>query len=167
MEDVQEFLLVDGYNIIFAWEELREQAKVNLDAARQALIDILCNYQGYKQCGLIVVFDAYKVHGGRGGVERQNDVYIVYTKEAETADMYIEKVTYELKGKRRVRVATSDNLEQMIILGHGSTRISALSFYEEVQMVEGRIADLIRQQNHQDKITRPRLGDVIKMNNEE
>lgn len=165
MEDVQEFLLVDGYNIIFAWDELKEQAAVNLDAARQALVDILCNYQGYKQCGLIVVFDAYRVKGGKAKVERQNDVYIVYTEEAETADMYIEKVTYALGRdpvkKRRVRVATSDNLEQTIILGHGSTRISAGMFYDEVKRVEARISEMIAEQNRRGAKKRARLADSM------
>ena len=165
MEDVEEFLLVDGYNIIFAWDELKEQAAVNLDAARQALVDILCNYQGYKQCGLIVVFDAYRVKGGKAKVERQNDVYIVYTEEAETADMYIEKVTYALgrdtARKRRVRVATSDNLEQTIILGHGSTRISAGMFYDEVKRVEARISEMIAEQNRRGAKKRARLADSM------
>ena len=165
MEDVQEFLLVDGYNIIFAWDELKEQAAVNLDAARQALVDILCNYQGYKQCGLIVVFDAYRVKSGKAKVERQNDVYIVYTEEAETADMYIEKVTYALGRdpvkKRRVRVATSDNLEQTIILGHGSTRISAGMFYDEVKRVEARISEMIAEQNRRGAKKRARLADSM------
>ena len=165
MEDVQEFLLVDGYNIIFAWDELKSQAAVNLDAARQALVDILCNYQGYKQCGLIVVFDAYRVKGGKAKVERQNDVYIVYTEEAETADMYIEKVTYALGRdpvkKRRVRVATSDNLEQTIILGHGSTRISAGMFYDEVKRVEARISEMIAEQNRRGAKKRARLADSM------
>ena len=165
MEDVQEFLLVDGYNIIFAWDELKSQAAVNLDAARQALVDILCNYQGYKQCGLIVVFDAYRVKDGKAKVERQNDVYIVYTEEAETADMYIEKVTYALGRdpvkKRRVRVATSDNLEQTIILGHGSTRISAGMFYDEVKRVEARISEMIAEQNRRGAKKRARLADSM------
>ena len=165
MEDVQEFLLVDGYNIILAWDELKSQAAVNLDAARQALVDILCNYQGYKQCGLIVVFDAYRVKGGKAKVERQNDVYIVYTEEAETADMYIEKVTYALGRdpvkKRRVRVATSDNLEQTIILGHGSTRISAGMFYDEVKRVEARISEMIAEQNRRGAKKRARLADSM------
>ncbi len=170
MDRADEFLLVDGYNIIFAWEELKAQAAVNLDAARQALIDILENYQGMKRCGLIVVFDAYRVKGGKAKVERQGDVYIVYTEEAETADMYIEKVTYALgkePRKRRVRVATSDNLEQTIILGHGSSRISAMAFYEEVCQTEERIRSLIERQNHQDFRTRARLGDKMEKLNKD
>lgn len=120
-----EYLLVDGYNIIFAWEELAELAKTDLDAARHRLIQILCNYQGYRQCELILVFDAYKVKGNPGSIERHHGISVVYTKEAETADMYIEKVTHTLAKEHRVRVATSDGLEQIIILGHGAIRVPA------------------------------------------
>lgn len=127
-----EYLLVDGYNIIFAWEDLKKVAEDNLNLARRLLINILCNYQGYVGCGLILVFDAYKVAGGRGSVEKHGGIHIVYTKEAETADAYIERVTYEMGKKYRVRVATSDSLEQIIVLGHGATRIPARLFYEEV-----------------------------------
>ena len=109
------YLLVDGYNIIFAWDELNEIAKDNLDLARNQLINILCNYQGFKQCELILVFDAYKIKGGQRNIEKIHNINVVYTKEAETADMYIEKVTHEIGKKHRVRVATSDNLEQIII----------------------------------------------------
>lgn len=138
-----EYLLVDGYNIIFAWEELAELAKENLESARMKLIDIMCNYQGYKKCRLIVVFDAYKVKGGKGEVEKWNNIDVVYTKEAETADMYIEKVTHEIGKKHRVRVATSDNLEQIIILGHGALRLSAGAFHDEVKAVEEEIRELL------------------------
>ncbi len=116
---VQDYLLVDGYNIIFAWDELKELARENIEAARAAP-DILCNYQGFRQCRVILVFDAYKVRGGRGEVQQYGGICIVYTKEAETADMYIEKATYQLAGRHRVRVATSDGAEQLIILGHGA-----------------------------------------------
>ena len=111
----QEYLLVDGYNIIFAWDELKELAKDNLDAARQRLINIMCNYQGVRQCNLILVFDAYKVKGNVGEIEKYHNITIVYTKEAETADMYIEKTTNQLGKDYRVRVATSDGLEQLIL----------------------------------------------------
>ncbi len=134
-----EYLLVDGYNIIFAWEELKKIAEDNLNLARKLLIDILCNYQGYRDCGVILVFDAYKVAGGRGSVEKQGGIHVVYTKEAETADAYIERVTLEMAKKYRVRVATSDNLEQMIVLGHGAERIPARIFYEEVMEVRRQI----------------------------
>ncbi len=138
-ERLEEYLLVDGYNIIFAWEELKELSQVSLDAARMRLQDILCNYKGYKNCHVIVVFDAYKVKGNPGSVETYHNISVVYTKEAETADMYIEKTTKEIAKKHRVRVATSDGMEQMIILGHGATRISARAFWEEVEQVNRQI----------------------------
>ncbi len=134
-----EYLLVDGYNIIFAWDELKRIAEDNLNLARKLLTDILCNYQGYRDCGVILVFDAYKVAGGRGSVEKYGGIHVVYTKEAETADAYIERVTLEMAKKYRVRVATSDNLEQMIVLGHGAERIPARIFYEEVCQVRKEI----------------------------
>lgn len=140
-----EYLLVDGYNIIFAWDELKELAKINLAAARDRLIDILCNYRGFRQCELILVFDAYKVKGNIGAVEKIHNINVVYTKEAETADMYIEKTTHELGKKHRVRVATSDSLEQIIILGNGATRISADEFLQEIKNAEKAIMDIISQ----------------------
>lgn len=134
-----EYVLVDGYNIIFAWDELRNLAKDSLDAARERLVERLRNYQGWKQTPVIVVFDAYKVKGNPGNVEKLGGVSVVYTKEAETADMYIEKAAYDLSKRHRVRVATSDALEQIIILGGGALRISARSFEEEVKEVEQAI----------------------------
>ncbi len=134
-----EYLLVDGYNIIFAWDELKELAKKSLEAARNRLIDILCNYRGFKRCELILVFDAYKVKGNDREVERINNINVVYTKEAETADMYIEKVTRELGKKHRVRVATSDNIEQVIIMGGGALRMSADELLAEVKRVDEEI----------------------------
>lgn len=134
-----EYLLVDGYNIIFAWDKLKAMAEDNLDLARSELINILCNYQGFKRCELIVVFDAYKVKGNRGEVEQIGGISVVYTKEAETADMYIEKATRKLGGKHRVRVATSDRLEQLIILGSGAHRVSASEFLKEVEETEKAI----------------------------
>ena len=128
----KEYLLVDGYNIIFAWDELKKLAKVNIDSARDKLIDIMCNYQGYKQCELILVFDAYKVLGGQRTVLDYPNIHIVYTKEAETADQYIEKVTHKIGGKYKVTVATSDGLEQLIVWGQGARRLSAADFWEEV-----------------------------------
>lgn len=138
-----EYLLVDGYNIIFAWDELRELAKSGLNMARDRLIDILCNYCGFRRCELILVFDAYKVKGNTGSVEKIHNINVVYTKEAETADMYIEKTTHELGRKHRVRVATSDSLEQIIILGSGATRISADEFLHEVKEAERAIMEII------------------------
>jgi len=143
-----EYLLVDGYNIIFAWDELKAISRDNLDAARQRLMDILSNYQGYRRCEIILVFDAYKVPRGVGEVSRYHNIYVVYTKEAETADAYIEKATYALSRKKhRVRVATSDNAEQLIILGHGALRVPAAAFHAEVEQAAGQIAALLAQQN--------------------
>ena len=139
-----EYLLVDGYNIIFAWEELNTLSKQSLDAARKKLADILCNYQGFKKCVVILVFDAYRVPGSPGSIEQYHNIHIVYTKEAETADMFIEHVTHEIGKDRRVRVATSDGMEQIIILGHGALRVSARMFREEVQQVEKEIKQLIQ-----------------------
>lgn len=133
------YLLVDGYNIIFAWEELNKIAQQNLDLARSELINILCNYQGYNRCEVIVVFDAYKVKGNKGEVERHGGITAVYTKEAETADMYIEKATRILGKKHRVRVATSDRLEQLIIFGADAERVSASELYAEVKYTEKQI----------------------------
>ena len=147
LEPAEEYLLVDGYNIIFAWDELKEIARDNLDAARHVLMDLLCNYQGYKNCALILVFDAYRVPQGLGAVEKYHNIHIVYTKEAETADQYIERVTYALGKRRRVRVATSDNLEQLIIIGHGAQRVSAQSFHEEVAAVQQEIAQILKKNN--------------------
>lgn len=131
-EPVKEYLLVDGYNIIFSWDELNELAKANMDAARLKLMDILSNYQGYKKCTLILVFDAYKVKGGVGSVQKYHNIDVVYTKEAETADQYIEKVAHEIAKSNSVTVATSDALEQLIIMSKGATRMSARAFREEI-----------------------------------
>jgi hypothetical protein len=136
-----DYLLVDGYNIIFAWQELKELADINIDSARDKLIEKLANYQGYKGCKLILVFDAYKVKGGKENVIKQGDMWIVYTKEAETADRYIAKASLELTGKGMVRVATSDALIQMIIFGSGAVRTSARELEAEVKYVEGLIAE--------------------------
>lgn len=139
-----DYLLVDGYNIIFAWDELREIAAADINAARETLINVLSNYQGVRKCHLIVVFDAYKVKGGVGSVEKRHGMHIVYTKEAETADMYIEQASYDLSRKHRVRVATSDGMEQMIILGHGAERLSATELKWEVEQATRHIEDVIR-----------------------
>lgn len=139
----ENYLLVDGYNIIFAWEELKDLAKTNLDAARGRLMDILCDYQGFTKCRLILVFDAYKVKGNPGEVGKYHNIHVVYTKEAETADMYIEKATKEIAPNHRVRVATSDGLEQLIIMGHGAMRVSAAEFYREVMEVKEKVREII------------------------
>ena len=142
VRDGDDYLLVDGYNMIHAWDELRVLSRTDLDSARERLIHRLRNYQGWKKCKVIVVFDAYKVKGNPGSVERLGELYVVYTKEAETADMYIEKTTYALAKERRehrVRVATSDGMEQMIILGHGAVRVPAAELEFEVRQAEEEI----------------------------
>lgn len=141
-EPKKEYLLVYGYNIIFAWEELNELAKASIDAARNKLMDILSNYQGFIGCTLILVFDAYKVKGNQGEVQKYHNIYVVYTKEAETADQYIEKTTHEIGRKYKVTVATSDALEQVIVMGQGAYRISARDFYEEVERTEKQIREI-------------------------
>lgn len=135
-ERKEQFLLVDGYNIIFAWEELNELSKVNLEAARRKLMDILCNYQGYKKMNLILVFDAYKVPGNPGEMMDYHNIHVVYTKEAETADQYIEKFVHKIGKQYDVTVATSDGLEQLIIWGEGAMRLSARGLREEVELAE-------------------------------
>ena len=140
-----DYLLVDGYNVIFAWDDLHRIAESNLDAARRRLMDILCNYAGYKRCVPILVFDAYKVRGGTREVEKFHNLYVVYTKEAETADMYIERATHELAKERRTRVVSSDGAEQVIVLGNGALRVSARAFAEEVAAVEKEIREVLQQ----------------------
>ena len=132
-EGRQEYLLVDGYNIIFSWEELRELSEKDIGAARGKLADILSNYQGYRKCTLILVYDANKVEGNPGEVMKYHNIYIVYTKEAETADQYIEKTVRRIAKDAAVTVATSDGLEQVIILGQGANRMSAPGLKEEIE----------------------------------
>lgn len=143
--DGTEYLLVDGYNVIFAWDSLKELSNGNIEGARNALINILCNYQGYKKCEVILVFDAYKVKGSTREIEKINNINIVYTKEAETADMYIEKVSHKLAKNNKVRVVTSDALEQLIILGNGALRVSSREFLYEIQKAEEDIRNIISQ----------------------
>lgn len=140
-EPEKEYLLVDGYNIIFAWEDLNELAKINIEGARNKLMDILCNYQGYKKCTLILVFDAYKVEGNQGSVQKYHNIHVVYTKEAETADQYIEKTVHEIGKKYHVTVATSDAMEQVIILGQGADRLSAGNLREEIELMKAEIRE--------------------------
>ena len=143
----QSWLLVDGYNIIHAWQELRELADVSFDAARTRLLEIMSNYQGYRNCRVIVVFDAYKVAGRiRSEVERWHNIFVVYTKQAETADQYIAKTVQEINGRYNVTVATSDQLVQLIILGQGALRISARELLEEIEAVNVQL-----RQNYLDK----------------
>jgi small GTP-binding protein len=141
--DGEEYLLVDGYNVIYSWDRLHAVADESIEAARNMLINILCNYQGYKKCELILVFDAYKVRGSQREVEKINNISIVYTKEAETADMYIEKTSHKLAKKHKVRVVTSDGLEQLIILSGGALRVSSREFLYEVTQAEEEIERII------------------------
>ncbi len=136
---VRQYLLVDGYNIIFSWPELNELSKTSMEAARGRLMDILSNYQGYRKMTLILVFDAYRVEGGTGEIFRYHNIHVVFTREAETADQYIEKTVHEIGRRHEVTVATSDALEQVIILGQGARRMSASEFYEEVKQTEQEI----------------------------
>ena len=140
-EPVEEYLLVDGYNILYAWEELRELMKITLDGARHRLMDMLCNYQGYRKYNLIVVFDAYKVSGGVGSAEDYHNIHVVYTKEAETADQYIEKFAHDMGKKHRVTVATSDGLEQVIIRSQGCLLMSASDLEEDMERVSRQIEE--------------------------
>lgn len=138
----KEFLLVDGYNIIHAWDELKELAEeVSLESARQRLMDILSNYKGTKKATVILVFDGYLVKGNIGTVQEYHNIYVVYTKEAETADHYIERVVTALPKYYKVRVATSDGLEQLIIHGQGAIRMTARELYSEVQAVEAELRE--------------------------
>ncbi len=139
-----DYLLVDGYNIIFSWDELHDIAAGDINAAREALVNLLSNYQAVRKCRLIIVFDAYKVKGGIGSIEKRHGLNIVYTKEAETADMYIEQASYDLSRRHRVRVATSDGMEQMIILGHGAERMSATELKWEVEQANQHIDSVLR-----------------------
>ncbi|MBQ8803570.1 MAG: TetM/TetW/TetO/TetS family tetracycline resistance ribosomal protection protein [Tyzzerella sp.] len=140
-EQLQEVLLVDGYNVIFAWEDLKELSKVNIEGARGKLMDVLCNYQGYRKNIVILVFDGYKVPGNIGEVLKYHNIYVVYTKEAETADQYIEKTVQEIGKKYQVKVATSDALEQMIIIGQGAHRISARDLLTEIKLMNQEIRE--------------------------
>ena len=165
----QEYLLVDGYNIIFSWEELNTLAQESMDAARYRLMDILSNYQGFKKCSLILVFDAYKVKDGVGSIQRYHNIDVVYTKEAETADQYIEKVTHEIARDNHVTVATSDALEQIIVLGKGAVRLSANDLRDEILRVNTIIRNdyLTKHSNGRANIGEQFGDDVIKYMEEE
>ena len=147
----EKYLLVDGYNIIFSWDELRDLSEVNITSARNALMDILSNYQGYKKDTVILVFDAYKVEGNPGQVFKYHNIYVVYTKEAETADQYIEKTVHRMNRKYEVTVATSDALEQVIILGQGGQRLSAQGLKEEVEQTCREIRKILEERRKTDK----------------
>ncbi len=140
-EPIEEYLLVDGYNVIFAWEDLKELAKENIQGARNKLMDILCNYQGFKKCAVILVFDAYKVEGDAMEVYKYHNIHVVFTKEAETADQYIEKVAHHIGRKYHVTVVTSDGVEQVVTRGRGAALISSREFQEEVEFVNGQIEE--------------------------
>lgn len=140
-EPIQEYVLVDGYNVIFAWEDLKELAKDNIEAARNKLMDILCNYQGYRKCALILVFDAYKVEGDTMEIYKYHNIHVVFTKEAETADQYIEKVVHQIGRRYHVTVVTSDGVEQVITRGQGGTLISSREFLEELEIVNRQIKE--------------------------
>jgi predicted RNA-binding protein with PIN domain len=154
----EKYLLVDGYNIIFAWEELSELAKINIDSARDKLLDILSNYHGTKQGHLIVVFDAYRVKGHQTEIMDIHNIHVVYTKEAETADNYIEKFAHDHHQKYEITVATSDHLEQIIITGQGCHLISARELEKIVKQTEIDI----REQLEQKKLERNTLADIVK-----
>ena len=155
-ERQEEYLLVDGYNIIFSWDELNEMSKTNIASARQKLMDILCNYQGFKKCTLILVFDAYKVEGFQGEVQKYHNIHVVYTKEAETADQYIEKTVHQIAKKYKVTVATSDATEQVIIWGAGAMRMSAQGLLEEVRETNKEIRRLL------DEVKKPGKEGILK-----
>ena len=147
MPEGEEYLLIDGYNIIFAWDELKNVAEESLEDARILLIDKVCNYRAIREKNIILVFDAYKVKGTVREIEKVHGITVVYTKEAETADAYIEKATESLCKKYRVKVATSDNLEQVIIFGHGAIRVSALEFKDKIETAEKEMRDFIKERN--------------------
>ncbi len=158
----ESYLLVDGYNIIFAWDELNDLAQANITSARNALMDILSNYQGYKKDTLILVFDAYKVQGNPGQVYKYHNIYVVYTKEAETADQYIEKTVHRMNRKYDVTVATSDALEQVIILGQGAKRLSAQGLKDEVEQACREIREILQERRESEKDHNYLLGGLTK-----
>lgn len=162
----EKYLLVDGYNILFAWEELKELAQENLGAARDKLMDMLCDYQGYKNMKLLLVFDAYKVPGNTEKVMDYHNIQVVYTKEAQTADQYIEKLVHE-KGKQyEITVATSDRAEQMIIWGEGARRLSARDLKEEMERAHSEMSEryLENQQSDQNYAFQPLLSEKTENN---
>ena len=155
-----EYVLVDGYNIIHAWDELRSVGEDNLDAARSLLMDLMSNYQAIRGCRLILVFDAYRVPYHREEVIAFHNIHVVYTKEAETADAYIEKTAHEIAKNHRVRVASSDNMEQLIVLSQGALRVSAQGFHQEVEQTSQELQTLLRRINRPDRSLA--LADAIK-----
>jgi len=159
----QSLLVVDGYNVIFAWEELAELARQDLETAREKLLEVLTNYYGYTQSETVVVFDAYKVKGGIGSRQDRNGVHVVYTKENETGDLYIERLVHEIGKNHTVRIVSSDGLIQLSALRTGVLRVSAREFYEEVMRVDARI-----RQTLQELKTKPeRLSDTATITRKE
>lgn len=150
-EKKEAYLLVDGYNVIFAWEDLKELAGINLDGARGKLLDILCNYQAVKKCSLIVVFDAYRLKGHPTEIFDYHNIHVVYTKEAETADRFIEKFAHDNSQKYDITVATSDGLEQIIIRGQGCRLLSARDLREEIRRSEGMLKEEYLDRQQRDK----------------
>ena len=148
LEASRHYLLVDGYNVIYASKELKELAMHDLKAARDSLIDTLSNFQGYRREEVLLIFDAYKVPGGKEHIEKLNNLTVIYTKEAETADQYIEKAAHEFSKKYRVTVATSDAIEQVIVFSAGAIRMSASEFWEEVAITRQSILDKISEKKH-------------------
>ena len=155
-----EYLLIDGYNIIFAWDDLKEIAQENIDLARSLLIDKVCNYRAINQNNVIVVFDAYKVKGNFREIETKNNVTVIYTKEAETADQYIEKSALELSKNYRVRVATSDGLIQMIIFGNGAIRVTPRELRDEIDSAEIFMRKVIQEHNSSNSSTISELNSI-------
>ena len=142
---------MDGYNIIFAWDDLRQLARENIESARGRLMDVLCDYQGFHRCTVILVFDAYRVEGGQGSVQKYHNIHVVYTKEAETADQYIEKTVHKIGRKNQVTVATSDALEQVIIYGQGARRMSARELMEEVEQTRQQVREAWEKKRESDR----------------
>lgn len=145
-----EYLLIDGYNILFAWDDLNKVAEKDIDTARQILMDKICNYQSFSRSTCILVFDAYRVPRDVEDVIRYHNISVVFTKQAETADTYIERATFEISKKHRVRVATSDGAEQMIVLGHGARRVTASEFKVEVDEANKRMREVIADWNEKE-----------------
>ena len=171
-EPQEEYLLVDGYNVIFAWDDLNELARYNIESARGKLMDILSNYQGYKKMTLILVFDAYKVKGNQGEVGMYHNIHVVYTKEAETADQYIEKTVHRIGHNGNVTVASSDGLEQIIIMGAGAHRLSARDLRTEIEHTNGQIRENYLEKEQKTKSyllenASEELGDFLKELEEE
>ncbi|MBQ0004879.1 MAG: NYN domain-containing protein [Clostridiales bacterium] len=151
-EILPEYILIDGYNVIFAWDKYKELARINIDSAREALIEELCNYKGRVNAEVIVVFDAYRVKGGVQRTERQGNIFVVYTGEAESADTYIERTSYELRKKRRVRVVTSDVAEQIIILSNNAIPVQAENFRKEVDAVNEELRQWMEEYARREKL---------------